>query len=201
MKKFGCGLTELQNRISRHEATLEGNTADNEQLAQLSNFKATKTTLEKCRSLVCIITAYDSDVLWFQCDQCDEWCHGVCEGLTPLEEEQLGNSSDIFKCNRCRDKRQQQIPMMMETKAITMLEEEDKCRATLLALEKERNELQEVQDKRCGEMKGKLKSALQGIGVKRGQYHCGAFNGNMVIRLLERHQEFLQPFVELEILH
>ena len=130
---------------------------------------------------MCIITEFDSDVHWFQCDQCDEWCHGVCEGLAPLEEEELGNSSDSFKCNRCRDNRQQQIPTTMETEAIPMLEEEDKCRATLLALEKERNELLEVQSQRSGEYKGKLKHALEEIGVQRGQYHGGALNGNMVI--------------------
>ena len=146
MKKFGCSLTELQNRISRHEVICEGNISENERLTQLSNAKATKTRLEKCRSMVCIITEFDSDVHWFQCDKCDEWCHGVCEGLTPLEEEKLGNSSDCFECNRCRANTQQQILILMENKAVSMLEEEDSCRSTLLALEKEKNEILEAQD-------------------------------------------------------
>ena len=89
----------------------------------------------------------------------------------------------------------------MENKAVSMLEEEDSCRSTLLALEKEKNEILEAQDQRCGEHKSKLKRTLEEIGVERGQYHGGAFNGNMAIRLLERYREFLQPFTELEMLH
>ncbi len=176
MQKFGCDLTEIQNRISRHQVTVEGNFEENNRLAQLSNSIAKKTPLERCQSFTCIITEFVADVLWFQCDQCDEWCHGLCEGLTPMKEKQLGNSSQSFICNHCRKDIQQQIPKIMETKATAMLEEENRCRETLLALEKEKNELLEANNKRCGEFQEKLKSALANIGVQRGQYHGGSFN-------------------------
>ena len=50
---------------------------------------------------------------------------GLCQGLTPLEEEKVGNSGDNFAWNHCKGNGWPEILIVMETNKAIILQEDD----------------------------------------------------------------------------
>ena len=59
-----------------------------------------KLPQECCKSVCCVISEYDSNVNWIQCDTCLCWFHVLCEGFASSEIVQV-KSSSTYNCLRC----------------------------------------------------------------------------------------------------
>lgn len=202
LEDYGNEIIEIHNRKARHEAMMNGDTKENENLARLSSTNKTIAVNEQCKTARCIVTNYDFNVEWLQCDRCDAWCHSVCEGLTVTEERSLAETSDEFECNQCKGADINAIPEVLSAKIDVLVIEQSSCKETLVEIEIEENRLSDTISKRRGAHVTKLETALESIGVERGTYHGGSFNGNMATKLLQNFAILLEAVVEHdEILH
>ena len=90
---------------------------------------------------------------------------------------------------------------MLERKAELVVAEEGKCKERRVSLITRRDDLKLIVEKEKGKHVLELEKALEKIGVDRGQYHGGAFTGNMVDKVLQGYPVLLEPIKEDVALH
>ena len=101
LRESGCIYIDLLNIQDRFKAISKSDFDWLDEINRRSavSKKSKKQKLDKCASLGCCITKYDSNVSWVECSKCVPWMHYVCDGISGLEMELL---SGEYLCVSCR---------------------------------------------------------------------------------------------------
>ena len=87
---YGSAFVDLCNFRDRTQAICSGDLALNDDIAKQSdNSRKRAKKQEKCASLRCCISDFDSNIFWIKCDTCEKWMHSLCEGFSSTEEKSL----------------------------------------------------------------------------------------------------------------
>ena len=102
LKVFSCIYIDLVNFQDRIDAIKSDNRAEIDTIARKSNNRRNRgrNDNEKCSSLFCVISKYDTDIGWAECDKCFKWMHVLCEGFSSEERESLSTNLH-FHCLSC----------------------------------------------------------------------------------------------------
>lgn len=68
----------------------------------------------ECSATQCLQPVTDQ-IIWVQCDHCQEWFHCICVGLTKEYAEQI----DTYKCASCKDTTKAATPPVSSVSAST----------------------------------------------------------------------------------
>ena len=196
LNEIGVQVLIMINRKHRLDAVLRGDQKTNIQLMKSSDISAKKCTKNsKCDSPVCIITNYDTNIEWVACDICspdDEVnLHTMCQGLTPAEENSLGDTS--YSCIKCRNVTMADV---VDSKIQQLLADEQSTTKRKIESQVVADNLKSAYHKFLGDREKKLELALEHMKVVRQAYHGNVMVGNHSKIVLERHKELTEVIAD-----
>ena len=97
----GCVFIGLKNLKDHFETRLSEDWLALDNISKRSYNKPNKETEnEECKSVVCYISKYDSNINWMECVKCLTWVHCLCEGIFSQNASLLDDAE--FQCLRCQ---------------------------------------------------------------------------------------------------
>ena len=173
VQEIGGDYIDLVNFGER----LEG---DIDIIARQSDFSVKiKLPQECCKSVCCVISEYDCNVNWIQCDTCLCWFHVLCEGFASSEIVQV-KSSSTYNCLRCSGAVADLDSVKKHNVArLELLREKQKIvEKEFKLLRDECLRLKSLIEEMVGPTERNLLKLLDDIKVLRQAYHGNVFVGN-----------------------
>ena len=97
----GCVFIDFENLKDRFQGKLSEDWSMIVDIAKRSYNKPNKDfENERCKSVVCCVSKYDSNINWIECSKCLNWVHCPCEGIFS-QGTSLSDDAD-FQCLRCQ---------------------------------------------------------------------------------------------------
>ena len=182
VRDLGFQHVDLQNIGDRLTAKSAG---EIDLLAQQSEFQVKKRQKqEKCGSVCCIISEFDSNVNWVACNSCGKWLHVLCEGFASSELDKV-KSQSRYECLHCLGVTDRDSLIhfnQVRVNELFSIQNEEEKRFS--ALSEECSLLKEKVENMVGPFEKKLMKVLDDIGVDRQAYHSNSFVGNHCRKIL-----------------
>ena len=200
-ERIGTEIVEMENRMGRVDAMLQGDIAENRRIASQSETgPKRRRRQEKCNSVVCCIMDVDADVTWVQCDNCDNWLHTLCECFNPGDELTV-DAIERYVCLKCRNVEDDDLIGILKEKVTDSLAEEDNLKMIIVKQSTLCDELKAKNESKMGPRELELHRKLDEIKVKRQAYHGNVFVGNHCKLVLRHHEALCNVVADKPVLH
>ena len=101
-RAVGRAYLDLRNLQERLQDLFDNNAADIDFIARQSEFSVKRKQFnEECKSMSYIISGFDDQISWIQCDLCKLWFHMLCEGVVTSDFSKISTVC-LYKCLCCR---------------------------------------------------------------------------------------------------
>ena len=95
-------LLDLMDFKERFMAKLHNDISELNQVAKLCSGRVKKLKIEPCCAFLRLASQFDDKIEWLQCDQCEDWFHMMCEGISGCEYPQVVLMASYI-CSKCRE--------------------------------------------------------------------------------------------------
>ena len=184
-------ILDIENIISRLRSILEVDyhlSLDGIVIG-ISGNEDTINPVHKCYSPVCVISQYDINRAWLQCEHCENWVHQVCECLTGVEGSYFESSDEGYQCLKCQGiESSPQIMEHLEHKLKNFNLELNALKRTEVDYQKQIDEKEGLAHNEMGPLEKKLNKALKELKVERQAYHQHVFVGNHCEKILHNYE-------------
>ena len=174
----GCIFIDFENLKDRFEARLSEDWPTLDNIAKNSYNKPNKKSEnERCKSVVCCISKYDSNINWIECIKCLNWVHFLCECVFS-QGTSLSDDAD-FQCLRCRSFiTEKSIWDYFVAKSDENSERQRKLELDIAELKSQCEALKDSIDLNIGDYECQSLETLDRVKVVHQEYHQNVFIGN-----------------------
>ena len=95
-------LLHLMDLKERFMAKLHNDISELNQVAKICSGCVEKQKIKPCSAFLRLASEFDDKVEWIQCDQCEDWFHMMCEGVSVCEYPQVELMASYI-CSKCRE--------------------------------------------------------------------------------------------------
>jgi len=188
-RQLGCDFVDLYNLKHRIEAVWAGNYEDLDFIASASdNHSKRAKIVEHCSGLKCLISAKDDNILWIQCNSCNEWKHGLCELLTQTEEDVYSQSDEQYICLICQHISLDSLMEHALSKTLDTRRQQELIEVQVLESRTKCYQFQETVTHAMGRLERQLNDSLSAIKVERQAFYGDTFVGNHCKLILVHHK-------------
>ena len=143
---------------------------------------------ERCKSVVCCISKYDSNINWIECVKCLNWVHCLCKGIFS-QGTSLSDDADS-QCLHCRSFiTEKSIRDYFVAKSNEKSERKGKLKLDITELKSQCEALKDSIDSNIGDCERQLLETLDRIRVVRQAYHGNVFIGNHCKIILNNYEK------------
>ena len=179
----------MENLKDPFEARLSKDWSKLDDIAKRSYKKPNKESEnERCKSVICCISKYDSNINWIECAKCLNWVHCQCEGIFS-QGISLSDDAD-FQCLRCQSYiTEDSIWNYFVAKSKENSERQRKLELDIAELKSHCEALKDSIDSNIGDYERQLLETLDRIKVVRQAYHGNVFIGNHCKIILKNYEK------------
>ena len=179
----------MENLKDPFEARLSKDWSKLDDIAKRSYKKPNKESEnERCKSVICCISKYDSNINWIECEKCLNWVHCLCEGIFS-QGTSLSDDADS-QCLRCQSYiTEESIKNDFAAKSKENSERQRKLELDIAELKSHCETLKDSIDSNIGGYERKLLETLDGIKVVRQTYHGNVFIRNHCKIILKNYEK------------
>ena len=143
---------------------------------------------ERCKSVVCCISKYDSNINWIECVKCLNWVHCLCKGIFS-QVTSLSDDADS-RCLCCWSFiTEKSIRDYFVAKSNEKSERQGKLKLDITELKNQCEALKDSIDSNIGDCERQLLEILNRIRVVRQSYHGNVFIGNHCKIILNNYEK------------
>ena len=187
---------DLSNILERISKTLVGAEHLDELAKALSSNKKANREYEQCYSDFCVISEYDVNVSWIECNankQNKHWVHAICECLSDHESVNLDYTYACLKCSGHFDS-----SIYLKTKIDAVVLNIEQLKSEEIKLIARYDVIKSESINEMGPREKKLNTSLANMNVARQAYHSNSFVGNHCKTILNKYEELCECILGTE---